>query len=384
MAEYGVTVTGFVQKTEANIRSDLQAKLRATISPFLKFTGRTFVGNLVDIFSQELAKPWEGLSKCYVGFDADSAVDDQVESLAILNDVPRGGPTRGRALCSVNVDVGFSALAGTMFAHVVGQPENRWYNEKDVPTVTDSDDPNQTQFFFVSETPGKGFVAPVNTLTVIAGSLPGWNAIVNIGDAAPGTDIEDLEVLRLRREQAVAAAGSTTVPGARKDIAEVGGVIQVSIFPDTDAHSVRCVVWDGTVPAADNNAIAQAMLDEGVAGGITTIGEESGIATDEDGTEHVLLFDRATQVPLYAVAVIDGGADVDEIKAAVISKMPIAMGKLANYSKLAAAPLDVAGVEAVNSFTLGTSPAPVGTSNIPADPDEILVLSPGDISVIFA
>ena len=378
---YGVTPDGFVRKTEANIRSDMQAKLRTRISPHLQFRGRNFLGNLVDVVAQELALPWEALEQAYNGFDPDNSVDDQVVSLALLNGVPRGGATKGLVSVLVTVEAGFSATAGLMIAHVEDDPENRWLNRDDFTAPG----AGTHEIVFESETAISTAVAPSGTLTVIAGSLTGWVSITNPDDATPGTDIQDIEILRLRREQAIAAAASTTVPGIKKDVADVANVIQVVPFVDTTLHTVRVVVWDGPVPAADDDAIAQQMLDEGIAAGMTTIGAESGTASDIDGNEYTMFFDRAEQQRVYVIANVSApdGASAELIREGIIAAMPISMGKQVNYSRLSAAPLDEDGVDGVVSFFIGLTASPVGTSNLNMDPDQFATLDSDDIVVNF-
>jgi uncharacterized phage protein gp47/JayE len=145
------------------------------------------------------------------------------------------------------------------------------------------------------------------------------------------------------------------------------------------AHSFRAVVWDGSPAAADNDEIAQAIFDTKPAG-IVSIGTQSGTAVQSDGTLVTVNFERATEVPIYVSANISSttGVAASAIKAALLAVMPTLVGGDVIYNKLAGA-VFIDGVDDYVSFTIGTAPSPVGTSNITISATQIATLAESNI-----
>src|SRR5690606_11795142 len=129
-------------------------------------------------------------------------------------------------------------------------------------------------------------------------------------------------------------------------------------------HSVHVVVWDGLLEDADDDLIAQAIHNE-IAGGIAaSVGSESGTAIDSEGNEKVILFDRATVVPLYCAATVTGVADEADVKAAIKARMPSTIAPVLSYVEAAASPMPregggVPGITDVTAFTIDTVFPPV-------------------------
>jgi len=135
---------------------------------------------------------------------------------------------------------------------------------------------------------------------------------------------------------------------------------------------------------ADDDAIAQAIWDGKAAGVIPVAdGATTGTATDDFGEDHVIPFDRATEIPVYIVVTVYApeGASVTEIKAALAAAMPTRSGAAVVWAKLLAGVAGVAGVEDVTNFRIGTSPSPTGQTNIPIAQTALATLDPDDVSV---
>jgi uncharacterized phage protein gp47/JayE len=383
MTDVGLTTTGFVRPLQADLAADILTDQRGTISAQLDGSESTVIGNLNNIFADQLAQVWELLEEVVNMLDPDNATGSRFVALSALTGVFPGGATKGLVTATVNLAAATTFAAGALTAHVLDDPTNRWINRD---AVTSAGAGNYSAVF-ESEFAGSAAVAAAGTLTVIATPVTGWISVTNAADATPGTDGETEESLRIRRDASLARAGSGTVDAIRADVTAVTGVLQANVEENTtdapvgalSAHSFRAVVWDGSPAAADNDEIAQAIFDTKPAG-IVSIGTQSGTAVQSDGTLVTVNFERATEVPIYVSANISSttGVAASAIKAALLAVMPTLVGGDVIYNKLAGA-VFIDGVDDYVSFTIGTAPSPVGTSNIMISATQIATLAESNI-----
>jgi len=390
VTDYGETPTGFRRKTFPEIQESIKGKLRARIDPRLTLDELDWVGNAVDVFSDELDLGWQALEVARNGFDPANAEGALMIALAALTGTKRRGPTFGVVSVTLGLAANKTFAPGTLIAHVNGDPTNRWTNRD---TAASTALPGDYPATFICEEAGRK-LAVAGSLTVIAATQSGWLSITNPTDATPGTDLEEVDDLRVRREEDLETQASGSAGGIRADVLDVEGVISANVLindSETDTvdlpkHSIRAIIWDGLVPAASDDAIAQAILDSKGAA-TTTVGASDGVATDPNGDPATVRFDRATRVPLY----IDGdlevvpGADAVAVaaaaKLAIIAGGPTAVGERAVYERLKSRAFAVDGVTDVLDFGLGTVPSPTGTANVEADIDEILIIDTANISL---
>lgn len=378
-----ITSTGFEPETQAEIVEAVEAELRSRISAKLDLSERTVLGSVVQILCARFASLQDLLVEAYNAFDPDAASDDRLRALAILTGVPPRGATKGLVDVTLDLDASLSFAAGDLVAHVIDEPENRWVNRDAVTSTTAGDYPA----VFESESAGATFIAAAGTLTIIAdGGQSGWNAITNADDATAGTDIESTEALRLRRELSVASGGSRTRNAIRAKLIAIDGVLSAEVFENVTnavdgngipAHGFRAVVWDGAVPAADDNEIAQVIWDH-KAEGIVSDGGESGIAQDEVLGPVTVNFARATDVTATIAVDIESatGVAIEDIEDAILAAMPTRVGEEVTYNKIAAAVFRVPGVDDWTTLTINA-----GTVDLPATVGTIYVATAASITV---
>ncbi len=391
MVDYGETATGFRRKTFSEIQGSIRTKLRRRIDPRLTLDELDWVGNAVDTFSDELDEAWKALEVARNGFDPDNAEGVLMIALAAVTGTQQKKPTKGTVPVLLGLGATKTFEAGAMIAHVTGDPTNRWVNLEEVQSTAAGDYPAT----FIAEEAGRK-VALAGTLTVIAQTKSGWLTITNPTDADPGTDLEEVDDLRVRREEDLEGQASGGAAGIRADLLDVPGVLSAIVrYNDTETdtaelpkHSVRAIIWDGVGQDADDDAIAQALLDSKGATA-TAVGTSSGTAVDANGDDVDVPFDRASQVQLY----IDGelevvqGADTGVLdaaaKLAIIAGLPNLIGARAVFEKLKCQSLSVPGVTDVLNFKLGLAPSPTGDANILAAADQILVVDSSNINLTF-
>lgn len=380
---FGVTPDGFFRKTFTTIQKEIQDYLRVKISKHLTLDEKTGLGNVTNAAADQLAELWEVGEANYNGFDPDNAEDLSFVALCALTGTKRRGASKGVVLATCGFDGGQTYAPGALVAHVVGFADNRWVNRDTVVTTSPG---SYTNLVFEAETAGAVGFCNAATLTVIAQTATGWNSIANPAAATPGQDIETIEALSIRREQELQISDAGPLPAIRAKVSRVPGVLQVKAQENkTDywtalpPHSYRMIVWDGIAPAADNNAIAQAIVDSGCAG-IQSVGVSSGTATDADGNSVVVRFDRATAVLIYVdVAIV--GSPVGVAEAIVAEGTKLNVGDDVILDKLRGAAVALETVVKTTAFEIDNVPSPAWTSDIGIAEDQIAIFDVARVTV---
>ncbi len=380
MTTYGVTSTGFVRKTLEAIRQSLADKIHERISPrlrILKEDGtpeRSDVGNVVNIFSDELSQAWEVAEHAYYGADPDNGGDDAFEGICALTGVRRNGPTRGTVNTVCTFSAGFSCAPGVLVAIPDGFPSDRWTNRSAVPTQ----DGAPASLVFQSEKTGPNQFAAAGSL-IIGQPTQGWLSITNAEDSERGFDQESIPALRIRRENSLAIQGGSALAGIVADVAAVANVQAVAGRENTDSfrhgklppHSFQIVVYDGETEDATNAAIATAIRGSKPPG-IETVGSTSYQA---EGWDLPINFDRANVLQVWVVGNVSGDFDVDALKAKLLALYEPEFDTTIVLERLRAECFTVEGVTDVPSFEIGLSEGGVGSANITPLFGQIAILS---------
>jgi uncharacterized phage protein gp47/JayE len=385
MTDYGLTTTGFRRKTYAEIVTDLKAWQRGKIATKLDLSARTVLGNVNAIVSDQLAQAWEALEAAIGALDPDNAVEALLVGLCKLTGVVREGATYGHAYVMLSFDRATTIPAETLYLAVNGEAANLWTNDDDL-TIAGAGD--LTDCAFTSAVAGATATAAAGTLITIVTPITGLTAATNPTDADAGEDVQTIDELRTARENSLAATGKGTAAAIAAAVSAVDGVLDVRVFEnDTDIlidsippHTIRCVVWDGTVPAADDTELAQAIYDsKGV--GRPTYGSTSDTATDPWGASKTINFDRAAEVEIYVLVTVVGDTTEADVQAAILAAHAESIDNDVLYAALLSAAFAVEGVTNVTALTLGTTPAPGGTADIAIGDDEVGVLDTSRIGV---
>lgn len=395
MTTYGLTSTGFVRKTYAEIVADMKAFIRERISPLLVLDSTTPEGNITEITADELDPVWEAAEAAVGALDPDNAADALLVSLCKLTGIYRRGATAG----TVEVDLTFSQAttipAGSLLLAVTGEPANLWSNDAEIVQAA----AGTASFDFTSTTTGADAVAAAGTLTVIATPTTGLVSATNPLDATGGQDIESIDELRLRRDASLGGPSKGTVAAIRAEIIGddtgnnpgVAGVVDCRVIENdtaatvdgVPAHAIRVVVWDGTGADADDDEIAQTIYDAKGAG-TPTYGTENGDALDPWGDTKIQSFDRAEELEAYILITVTGSVTEAAVKSALIASHDEFLGEDLLYAGLITAAFQTQGVTNVTACTLGLAPAPVGVVDIAADDDQVITLDTSRITVTVA
>ena len=381
----GVSSTGFVSKTIADILADVQPAELAAIDPALDLSPNSPIGQLNGIFARKLAELWELGQTAYNGFNPDAAENFLQDALCALTGTLRLAATTSAVTCIINVGAGQTIPAGSI-ANVVGQPSIRFQTLAPVTNAVGAS--ANFPVFMVAMVNGP-VVANAGSLSVITTPVTGWNSVTNPLDATLGTLQETDTAIRLRRQNGLASSGASTPDSIRAALLNVKGVISAFVFENTtlltDANSVpakalECVIYDGAAPAALNSDVAAALWNSKPSG-IQLYGSTTTTTLDSVGTSRSVSFSRS--VPQSAWLEFDLATDTTfpidgaaQVKAAVVAK---GAGKLFQGVSVIAevyksAALNIQGVVDVTALRLGFAAAPVGLVNLAVTSRNIAVL----------
>lgn len=234
-------------------------------------------------------------------------------------------------------------------------------------------------------------VQPANTINTILTPMLGWDSVNNPIAATPGDTRETDEELRLRFRNGKFDRATNTLDAIYSAIINLDNVSEVTIYEnDTSvvdgngvpAHSFLPIVVGGL-----STDIANAIWDNKPIG-ILSYGNTTVSINDVQGFAHNISFSRPNAVVIYISIDITTNASFpangnDLIKSNIIQYFAdnLGTGDDVIYSRLYTPINAVVGHEVV-SLKIGTSPSPVGTSNIVINFDQLASISATNISIV--
>lgn len=442
---FGLTADGFVVKDLETIRAEIIASLTAAYGVSIDTSDGSALGQLIGIIAERYSLLWQLAEAINTSMDPDKATGTELEALCALTGTLRELAdhstviaaltgtaatlvTGGSQASEESTGVKFETLAdATLVAAAAWAPTTGYVIgdrvENDTPdriyecTVAGTSDgsggPTGTGVGIVDNTVRWNYlgdgdavvdaamqsvdtgpkIALARTLTVIETPVSGWSGVINVLDADLGDDIEVDPDLRVRREDELAAAGTSPVDAVRAAMLDVEDVTTVKGFwnhTDTidgdgvPAHGVEFLIQGG----ADQD-IWDALLAN-VAGGIETHGTEVGTATDGEGNVHAEEFTRPTERDVYIDIVLDYDATLypadgdTQVKAAIVAQGDlVAPGKDVVSSAIKGWCFGVAGVLDVSlaEIKLDAGP-PVSEATLPIALRELAVYDTSRITVV--
>ena len=229
-----------------------------------------------------------------------------------------------------------------------------------------------------------------NTITTISTPVLGWDSVTNPISAVAGRYVETDEELRERFRVSKFERASNILEALYSALINLDTVEQVVIYEnDTDVvdanglppHSFMPIVLGGI-----STNIAQSIWENKPLG-IRSYGNTSVTIYDSQGFPHDIGFERPNPVTIYIDLDITTNSDFPQngeqaIKDAIAAYMEaqFGIGEDVVYSRLYT-PINSVPGHQVNSLTIGTSPSPTGTVNIPIAFNELFSLDPNNIVI---
>lgn len=357
----GLTSTGFVAKTLAECKAEIEQELRDAFGASIDLSPTEPWGQFAGIMAEREAELWDLAQAVHVAFDPSAAIGVSLDAVSALTGTVRepatfsevtgtatgtpGTPlTAGRVASVSGTGTRFASTADativavtawSAYTAVLGDRRTNGGNVYQCSTAgTSVTGPSGTgtgiadggtarwdylgagtgavDVEFQAEEEGPK-VATARTLTVIESAVGGWQNVINVLDAALGVEDETDTALRSRREDEVRAIGTSPVEAIRSNLLLVEDVSSVTVFENitsvTDADGLPPKSVEALVLGGDADDIRQAIFDN-KAGGIEPHGSTSGTVTDSQGVSHTVKFTRPTEVDIWVTANVTVNAEL--------------------------------------------------------------------------
>jgi len=379
---YGVTNDGFVRKPFSVIRSEVEDYQRTNIDPGLILSDRSLLGQVNVSIINQIAEVWELAQGVYASQYPDSSNGWNLDQVCALTGTRRSDDSKTTVTGRVTLQPLKNLPAGSV-AHLTSQPNTRFVTLAEVPA-----NPAGGTFDAVFEAEEAGaIVVAVGQLSEIAEPVDGWTAVTNLVAGDTGTQSEEDDELRLKREDELEAQGSTNVDSIRATLRRVENVVDAVVTENDkdyvvgglEPHSIYCIVQGGS-----DSDIAQAIFDSKAAG-IKTNGSESEDVLDSKGYVHTMHWDYAVEKAIHTIIKVlvdslvfdsvQGPIDIKDEIAAYYNSLGI--GDDVIYDQVKCAAFKVTGIVNIQELKIGFVDPPTGTGNLLLDADEF---ASGDVA----
>lgn len=236
-----------------------------------------------------------------------------------------------------------------------------------------------------------------NTITNIVTPILGWDSVTNPLAASEGRLQETDEELRIRFRNTKLERSSNILDSLYSALLNLDGVEEVRIYEnDTDIIDSNGVLPHSFLPVVlggSSQLIAETIWKNKPMG-ILSQGNTVIQITDSQGFVHNIGLERPNPVTIYVIVNLSEdteantpfpGDGVQQVQDSIISYAAsnFGVGKDVIYSRLFT-PINQIPGHQIDSLFIGTSPAPVGTSNIVVDFNEIASFESINITINFS
>lgn len=374
----GLTSTGLVIELIDDIRTSMEADLRATFYQSLPLGDKTLLGHIVGIISNSLGLLWERLEQVYNALDPDAATGPALDAVCVLTGTFRQPATKSYTTLTLCGNTGTTIAAGAVVAssalsslwdtrttvttialtawaastaYIVGDRRtnsSRCYQCTVAGTSAGSGGPTSALAVIVDGGVtwtylGEGVSAvdvvadcevtgptqgTAGDLNVIQTPVGGWTSARNILDATLGTNESTDEELRLLRQLELAGAGASTKDALRSAMLKVANVTSCTVFVNrsdvTDINGLPPHSFETLVRGGANQDVVDTIannLPEGIATYSSTA--TSGTHTDSEGNTETIFYTRPTNENIYVLLYVNVDASLypadgaTEIKTAI-------------------------------------------------------------------
>jgi uncharacterized phage protein gp47/JayE len=313
----GLTSTGITIKDVAEILADIESEQLANIDPDLSVAPDDVLGQLNGIYAAALAELWELVEEVYQSAYPDTASGQSLSYVSALTGAIRQEATKAELDVRLVGTASATVPAGTR-GYVDGDPDSLW------ETTADAEIAEEGGFDYIDVTMEAVTAGTATTAygsdsqLVIATPVSGLDYIAIQFDYNPGVDEETDSDLRIRREQSLAQAGSSTVSAIRSDMLDVEGVDTCTVFEnptgDTDIngvppYAIEVLVFSEAAPSYTDQAIADQIFASKPAGTEAYGLDGPHTVTDTQGNDHEIYFSEPTTVQVHVKFTLTAATD---------------------------------------------------------------------------
>lgn len=383
-----LTSAGLTIKRLADLREDWRAAVIASpdLGPSVQTGPDTVLGQVGDLFLQQLAEVWGTVQSAYDALRPDVAEGDALDQVCAYAGIIRLPASRSTVTLTGTGTNGTLIPAGSIFRIPSG---TRWISTSSV-TISGgaASIPCEAEFTGAIE-------GAAGDITGIVTTIAGLSSVTNAADAVLGRAVETDAALRVRREISLQRASGSTDASIRARVLEVEDVLACVVISNrtstTDgngiaAKSFRVIVWPALV---DNADIWQAVWDQ-MPAGIYSDGFYVGNATDSQGVLQQVRYSVASAQAVHVVVRVvidadsyplDGDTQVEDAVLAYGNALSIG-DDVRPYKMIAAIDAALTGILDMEvRAKIGSTPGASDTVVIPISVLQIATFSGANITV---
>ena len=374
--EYGITEQGFKLKTRDIIKSEMEQRAIEKFGNTINLNENSPLGILIGLLSYQYEDSWIDSQLNYNSQFIETATGQSLDYVANFIGLSRKLATKSTGTIKITGDEG--SIVPIDF--VVSTGNEILFKTLNTEEVIIGVGGFVTLSIQAVEEGKNGNVA-IGLIDNIVNPVFGITSVTNELATQGGDETENDSELRNRYKASLDRAGGSTVNSIRANVLEKTDV-SACIVLENDTNTVD---GDGLPPKSIgvivvggvNQDIAEAIFEK-KACGIETYGNISVNVLDDSGITKVIDFSRGTQVEIYADLTlttntnfpVNGNDLVIEAIQEYIND-ELSLGEDVIFNKVVTRIICyVHGVDDV-SLTIGTTPSPVGTSNVVIAPTEV-------------
>lgn len=330
MSTYGLTAAGYTAPRQADYLSIIrdsydQALLDLGYTETPDYERDTFLGETSEIMAYLLGQLAEANQAVYDARSVGNATGLQLSNLALIVGVQRQEATSGTVTVRCSGTDGTIITQGKIVEGGGDTDTARWIISEDA--MIGSVATGYVDVVATAEEAGQ-IVATAGEVDTIVTPVSGWDSVTNPADADPGRERETDAELRVRRQQALAAAGGTSTNAILAALLDLDFVTGATVVDNkTEAtvvsdgltlrpYSVGAVVAPNTLTTAQKQQVVEAIYGA-LGAGTETSGTETGTVTKLDERSETIRYFLAadTAVTVAYTLVLEAGftlADVSD------------------------------------------------------------------------
>ncbi|MCZ8518893.1 baseplate J/gp47 family protein [Paenibacillus caseinilyticus] len=286
---------GFKRPRFADLFSDMESKAREAYGEQINTSERSPLGIILRLFAWFLAILWQGLEAVY-----NSAFPDTATGVSLYRLGPFGGIQRlqaSRAIGSITITGTAGSTVASGFR--VKTTSNVVFETLEAVTL---DGTGHGTANIQALLAGKTGNVAAGQITTIVNPVAHVTAVINQSETSGGREEETAQEFRNRFGVSAEGRGKATIPAIRAALLRTTGVRAATVIENftntTDAAGRPPKSFEAFVLGGLPQDIGQAILDT-KAGGIQPWGTESVTVKDDSGTDRVMRFSYAVEVPVH-------------------------------------------------------------------------------------
>jgi len=305
---YGVTSSGFVKKTLAQIQSETEQDYFEQFGEEFVLDPRQPAGQEKAILDERISLLWDLAQAVYSFLNVEQSEGASLENLVALNGISRLPATKSKLTVTVSGGVGLTVPAG-MEVQKIDNADIVFVN----PTEEIIDGSGQIDLVFEGKESGPDIYVEASNIELVV-PVAGITGVDNAEAAIAGTNIETDAELKARRKISIQNENSPSDQGIRAALlAEVENVTSAQVISNrTDStvdgrppHSFEAILEGGL-----DGDIAQVIYNN-MPAGIKPYGDESVIITDTEGYDHEIGFSYVSDTAMDCQLTIGKNTDTN-------------------------------------------------------------------------